>query len=251
MDFINKPNLPQKSVGLAVVDGRISQETEQSFSELGVSIIKARPYPNLQRVISCHPDVFLNHTGGNVMVYAPRTDPGLLRTLSRHGFVLVRGETELSAAYPGDIAYNAAIAGAFYFHNLKHTDPILRRELEKQGFEPVNIAQGYSKCSISVVDENSMITADKGIAKAAEKKGFQVLLLEAEQNISLPGLDQGFIGGSSGMLGKDAWAVAGSAEKLASYHVIAAFLEKKKIRILSLSGAQVLDVGSILPLKTY
>lgn len=251
MDFVSMPNQPQKPVSLAVVDGRIPQEIERTFADMGIEIIKTGPYPDIQGAISCHPDIFLNHTGENTIVHAPMTDRVLLQRLSGHGFKLVRGATELSAAYPGDIAYNVAIVGKLYFHNLKHTDPILRRELEKQGCEPVNIAQGYSKCSISVVNEESIITADKGIAKAAEKKGLQVLLLEAGQNISLPGLDLGFIGGSSGMLGKDIWAAVGDAGKFVSYHAIADFLEKRKIRILSLSRAQVLDAGSILPLKTY
>ena len=250
MDFITRPNLPQALIKLAVVDGRISREIEQTFSDLGIALIRTCPYPNVQKAISCHPDIFLNHIGGNVMVHAPMTNPDILQILSDCGFALVMGETELTAGYPGDIAYNAAVAGAFYFHNLKYTDPVLRRELEKQGYEPVNIAQGYSKCSIAIVDEKSIITGDKGIAKVAEKKGFEVLLLEAGQNIVLPGIGQGFIGGSSGMLGKNTWAVTGNAENLASYQVIVEFLEKKKIRILSLSQAQVVDTGSILPLKT-
>lgn len=249
MDFISRPNLPQGPVKLAVVDGRITYEMEQTFSGLGIALIKTCPYPNIQKAISCHPDIFLNHIGENIIVHAPGAHPALLEMLSGCGFTLLAGETELSAEYPGDIAYNVAVAGTSYFHNLKHTDPVLRRELERQGYEPVNIAQGYSKCSISIIDEKSIITGDKGIVKAAEKKGFEVLLLEAGQNIVLPGIGEGFIGGSSGMLGQNILAVAGNAQKLVSYQAIAAFLEKKKISILSLSDSQVLDIGSILPLK--
>lgn len=250
MYFIRRPNLPQAPIKLAIVDGRVSLEIEQTFSDLGIALIRTCPYPNIQKAISCHPDIFLNHIGGNVIVHAPMAHPDILRILSDCGFSLVMGETELTSDYPGDIAYNAAVAGAFYFHNLKHTDPVLRRELEKQGYEPVDIAQGYSKCSIAIVDEKSIITEDKGIAKAAGKKGFEVLLLEAGQNIALPGIGRGFIGGSSGMLGKNIWAVTGNAESLSSYQVISEFLEKKKIHILSLSQNQVIDTGSILPLKT-
>ncbi len=250
MSFVVKPNLPQAPIQLALVDGRISSDMAETFSRLGIALIGTSPYPHVQKAISWHPDIFLTHVGGDVIVHAPGVHPAVLQALYGHGFRLVRGDTELTADYPGDIAYNVAVAGAFYFHNLRHTDPVLRRELGKQGFEPVNVAQGYSKCSVSVVDEKSIITADKGIAKAAEKKGFEVLLVEARQNIALPGIGSGFIGGSSGMLGKDVWAVTGKAEKLASFQAISAFLQRKQINILSLSEETVLDTGSVLPLKT-
>ena len=244
------PNLPEKPVCLAVIDGRVSIETERAFARLGVDIIRSFKHPGVQEAVSWHPDIFLHHAGGNMMVYAPDTHPSLLQTLAGHGFALVRGETALSSVYPADIAYNVARVGRFYFHNLKHTDPVLEGILRKQGIEAVNVKQGYTKCSVSVVDENSIITSDKGIALAAGKKGLDVLLLEAGQNITLPGFEYGFIGGSTGLLGKRVWAVCGDAGKLASYPLIHDFLNKKNIVIVSLSEMPVADVGSILPLKT-
>lgn len=248
MEYLKRPNLPEKAVRLVVADGRIPHCIEEKFKYMGIKVIKTRPYPNIQKAISFHPDIFLTHVGGNKIVYAPKTDGACLAELDKCGFDLVKGETELQRDYPSDIAYNVAVVGSFYFHNLKYTDPVLRSELEKKGLQPVNVAQGYTKCSISVVDENTIITEDKGIARAAESKGIRVLLLQAGQNIALPGIGQGFTGGSSGMLDKSLWAVAGNAGKLVSYQIIEEFLNRKGIGILSLSEEQVLDVGSILPL---
>ena len=43
------------------------------------------------------------------------------------------------------------------------------------GYEIINVKQGYAKCSICVVSDNAIITADKGIAKAAIQNRIDVL----------------------------------------------------------------------------
>lgn len=249
LKFIEMPNLPQSPVRLAVVDGRIPVSAVASLESLGIGLIKTEQHPDLYDAIAYHPDIFLHHTGGNRIIYAPNTPTSLLLQLSKHGLDLTMGETVLSRKYPADIAYNAARVGRFYFHNLKYTDPVLRMTFDRLGLEPIDIRQGYAKCSISVVDEYSIITADMGIAKAAEKKGLEVLLIGAVQGIQLQGLDYGFIGGSSGLLDKRIWAVCGDACQLASYTDVSHFLNKKNIEIVSLSDSLVTDIGSILPLK--
>jgi hypothetical protein len=125
----------------------------------------------------------------------------------------------------------------------------LFRALNNIGLEPIDIKQGYTKCSISVVDENAIITADIGIAREAEKRGIEALLIEPSQGILLPGLDYGFIGGSSGLLDRDIWPVYGDARKLVSFPSIYDFLSKKNIKILSLSDGNVVDLGGIIPLQ--
>jgi hypothetical protein len=249
MDFIEIPNLPQKAVSLAVVDGRISKEAELKLKNMNVDIIKTNGHKGLYKAISHHPDIFLHHLGGDQILYAPGTDKSLLEQLSYYGFKLSAGVSILEPYYPTDIAYNVARNGRFFFHNLRYTDPELRKALDGLGLEPVDVKQGYTKCSISIVDENSIITADVGIAKAAEKKGIEVLLLEPGQGIFLPGVKYGFIGGSSGLLDKNLWAVNGNAYMLSSHSLICDFLTKKNIEIISLSESIVTDIGGILPLK--
>jgi len=86
------------------------------------------------------------------------------------GILLLKGEAELGPKYPASVYYNAARVGNIVFHNTKYTDKILRENFSKMGIELVHINQGYAKCAISVVNENSIITMDRGIAKVAEKK---------------------------------------------------------------------------------
>lgn len=249
MGFVNIPNLPQKRVKTVLVDGRIDENLEAGFYKRGISLIKTEPYPALYSAISCHPDVVFHHLGQNRIIHARGADRRVMERLSGLGFELIEGNSELSGKYPGNVHYNAARVGNFAFHNTKYTDAVLKENLCNMGVELVHVNQGYAKCSVSIVDDNSIITMDKGIARAAEAKGLEVLVIE-EENIKLPGLDKGFIGGSTGLLNKNMWAVAGNIEKLSSRCKIIEFLRRKGIEVVCLSKEDVIDIGSIIPLIT-
>lgn len=250
MNFIKIPNLPQNTVSLALVDGRISAAAESTLEQLGIKLLKTISHPGLYEAVCAHPDMLLHHTGGNRIVHAPGIGTNLAAALKEAGFELICGETELAPKYPRDIAYNAARVGSFYFHNLKHTDPILRKELENAGIEPVHVEQGYAKCSVAIIDEKAIITSDQGIAMAAGQKGIQVLLIHPSQNILLPGLECGFIGGATGLVGKNKLYVNGDARLLKDNASIQRLFSQKKLELISLSDLQVVDTGSIIPLMT-
>lgn len=250
MNYIEIPNLPQGPVKVAIIDGRVSRKIEEKISDFGITLLKTHKHPGVYEAISYHPDIMIHHIGKEDVVYAPGTHPGFLGELCRYGFKLIEGSTPPGLRYPANIAYNAARVGKLVFHNLKHTDPVLKRELERAGVELVHVSQGYAKCSIAVIDENCIITSDTGIARAAEAKGVEVLLIEPEEHILLPGLSCGFIGGSSGLIDKSKWVVTGNIETFKSFHKIFHFLSAKGIEIISASDEQVVDLGSIIPILT-
>lgn len=249
MKFIHTPYLPNGPVGLVVVDGRIGKEIEERLAGLGIKLIKTRRYPGLYDAISYHPDVMLHHLGDEFIVHAPGMHPEVVDAFLSSGFKMIRGQTELGPKYPYNIAYNVLRIGNLAFHNFKFTDSVLKDQLEKRGVELINVRQGYAKCAVSIVNENSIITADSGIAKAASNKGLDVLLIKPQYNILLPGLDCGFIGGSTGLLDADKWAISGSMEKLEAASGIKSFLKDKNMKAISLCDEYILDIGSIIPLQ--
>jgi len=250
MNFIEKPNLPQGPVTLAVVDGRLESEIEAELIKQGLELIKTNIHKGVYEAISFHPDVMLHHLLGRDIVYAPGTHSALLSALKEKGFRLIKGSAKLSIAYPGNIAYNVARVGNLAFHNLNYTDPLLKEALIKMGVDLVHVKQGYSKCSISIINERSIITSDKGIAEAAINKGVEALLIESDENISLPGLKGGFLGGSSGLIDKNKWVVTRDIKTLKSAKKIQNFLDQKNMQIISLVQGQPIDIGSIIPLLT-
>lgn len=248
MRFLKVPNVPDGRVADVLIDGRISLCCESTLTSMGIRLIKTRPYDGVYHAICGHPDVMFHHVDCESIVYAKGISLSLLEELTRLGFNMIKGETALGSVYPYNIGYNVARVGSLAFHNLKYTDYILKKELDKRGIKMIHVNQGYAKCSVAVIDEKSIITADMGIAKAAGKNGIDVLLIPQNEKIMLPGLDRGFIGGSSGMIDKNKWAIAGNLERLSCAGDILAFLNKRDIEVISLSDEEVTDVGSFIPL---
>ena len=247
MSFVKVPNIPQKRVATVIVDGRIAVSLEKGFYENRIEIIKTGYHSELYKAVSYHPDIVFHHIGDKRIIYAPGADGHVLKGICGMGFELIIGSSVLTSQYPGDICYNVARVGRFAFHNTKYTDKVICRYLEEDGVMLVHVNQGYSKCSVSVVDENSIITMDKGIAAAAERKGLDVLFVE-EENILLPGLDKGFIGGSSFLIDRMTWAITGNIETLKCSREIKDFLKHKGMEVICLSKDFVVDIGSVITL---
>lgn len=247
MNHIKLPNLPEGKVKGILIDGRVSKKIADSLMKMKITPFKTERLAHMYESVSYHTDIMLHHIGGNKIVYAPGISSKLLESLTRIGFHMVEGETVLSSQYPGNIAYNAARVGNYVIHNLKYTDKVLKRELENEGVEFIDVNQGYSKCSVCVVDKTAIITSDKGIEQAALRKGIDVLLIEPDENIVLPGLNMGFIGGCTGKIAKDKLVVSGDLTKLKSFVDIVRFANSHGVKVVSLSDEKPLDVGSIIP----
>ena len=248
MRHIEISNLPLGQVVLALVDGRIDIYMEEKLTSYGIKLIKTKRHFGVYTAISYHPDIMLNHIGGDCIVYAPGTNKDLLAELKTFGYRIVEGESILKDKYPGNIAYNAARVGNFVFHNKKYIDPVLKNEFSKRDVELLHINQGYAKCSITILNEKLIMTADAGIAKVAEKNGIETLLIEQDENILLSDLSHGFIGGSSGLIDNNTLAITGNFDLLKKSNEIRQFLFKKAIQPISLSDKRIVDIGSILPI---
>ena len=98
--------------------------------------------------------------------------------------------------YPENILLNCLYHNNKLYGKLSATDSSVREYCRENNIETVNVNQGYTRCSILVVNNKAVITADKSIEKAMKNNGVEVLLISAG-NIVLEGFDYGFIGGAS------------------------------------------------------
>lgn len=202
--------------------------------------------------ISLHPDIIMCKLG-------VRDDSPVF-----HG-----DPSALGMTYPDDICFNACCTGRYFIHNLRYTSSKLLSfiygsetlsQISHTGeytcnaycFDnnietkliPVNVTQGYAKCSIVVVDENSIITYDDGITKACRMAGMDVLHVHAG-NILLPGYSTGFIGGCSGRIGNEV-VFNGDLSAHPDFHVIKNFIEGRGLNCTWFSGYPLTDIGSII-----
>jgi len=245
MDFLKMPNLP-KNGGTALIDKRCSSEFRDSLEGLDIDLIPVEPCNTLYEAVSSHPDMLFHDLGEGYIVYAPGVDLSTLHKLKEKGFTLIEGSTGLTSNYPADICYNAARVGNFIFHNFKYTDKTLLLEIEKRNLTKIQVEQGYSKCSICIVDDDSIITADKRIHEGALKNGIASLLIPPQKNIRLTGLNYGFIGGCSGMISENKLCIYGNAESLTEWDKIKTFTKDRGVEVISLGKGEVEDMGSIL-----
>lgn len=248
MEYVNNPNLPSNPVIMAVVDGRIGRSFEKILVDRGIDILKTEALRGLYNAVAYHPDIMLHPLGDEFIVCAPGISSSFTGELEKRGFRIITGQSVLTGKYPGNTAYNVCRIGSYAFHNTDYTDPVLRYHLEKRGVQLVHVKQGYTKCAVSIVNSTSFITADRGIAKAAEKYKFEVLLIEPEENILLHELDYGFIGGSTGLIDKNKWALSGSLKNLKASGKIREFLKARSIGIVCPDAGAVEDMGTIIPL---
>lgn len=249
-NFIKIPYIPQNPVSLALIDGRYGTILMESLGKRKIKPILVGPCSDLYPSISSHPDIQCHPLGGNKVIIAPNANESLKNQLIQHDFDLIVGHTRLESNYPNNIAYNVARIGSVAFHNEKYTDPVLKEILQGQGVEFIHVNQGYSKCSVSIIDEYSMITSDRGIARIAEEIGLNVMVISPGY-IRLPGLDYGFIGGATGLIGENDLGLIGNLESHVDKEKVEAFLKMRGKTPISLCKFPLVDIGSLIPLKEY
>jgi hypothetical protein len=213
-----------------------------------ISIISTLAHPDVYPAIAYHPDIMLHHIGDNIIVYAPNTPISMIEALREIGFEMKRGAIFLGNKYPHSIAYNVARVGNYAFHNTKYTDPVIKELLYERGIEFIHINQGYSKCLICIVNQNSIITSDMEIYKKASEIGLDVLLIEPDKAIRLEPFDMGFLGGATGLIGKNKLAFAGDLRFHKNFREILSFLSLKAVDVVMLNDERLIDIGSIIPL---
>lgn len=153
----------------------------------------------------------------------------------------------LSSLYPGDCRYDAACTGKFFIHKLDVTDAGLLGAAKASfgdELQLINIRQGYAKCSTVIVDEDSIITYDKGIAKPCEAAGMNVLLVKSGF-VKLRGAGTGFIGGASGRVDNEI-VFNGDLSAHPNFREITAFIEGRGLGCKWFSSYELEDIGSII-----
>ncbi len=241
-NFIKVPNLPEKNVTSVIVDYRMSNYAIKKLHSLGICVYTTKRTEFLHEAISGHTDVVLHHLGEKKFLVSPE-NYDLLQNLN--GAEIIVGKSYLGKLYPNDIPYNAARVGDFLIHNFKYTDKILldnTLELTK-----ISVKQGYSKCSVCIINRKAIITSDAGIYNECKKYGFDVLMVD-DTNIKLKGMSHGFLGGSSGLIAPNLLAVNGNIKKHKNYREIFKFCSKYGVEILSLHQDDIEDIGSIIAL---
>lgn len=245
----------------AIVDFRMRKIEKEYIKNMGYVIIENEFNNLVYDEISSHPDIYYTNVDNHIFI---SKDKAKEFGINPFVFKLNIGDSVVSSEYPKDVAYNLCIIGKNAIHNFKYTDPILKKYLEENDYNLIQVEQGYSKCSIVVIDSNSCITSDIKIATVLLENGIDVLyvdepeikLLKRMSNTFKEGRKmsfeysdmKGFIGGSIFRL-DDKIIVFGDVKKFINYIKIKKFVEKRGLELIGFEGLDVIDYGGIIEVK--
>lgn len=249
-NMISVPYIPSSPVNKVLIAGNAPEPVLKSLASRGIEPVKTASLPTLPKNLSYHPDMQFVNISEGVIVCARGIHEDIKHRLKDLGYEIISGNSPLAPQYPSDIAYNCAVVGRFAFLNMRYTDDKVIEILKKSGKTLLHVPQGYAKCSIAIVNEEAIITADLKIHEKAVQNGIDSLLIPPQKNIVLDGYNYGFIGGSCGLISKTGLAFSGSYDCLDSADLIVKFLDKHGVVPVSLGNSNIVDIGSIIPLCT-
>ncbi|GAB6170401.1 hypothetical protein JCM1393_28610 [Clostridium carnis] len=229
------------------IDYRTTFEEKYNLRKLGFSCIEIPKSKFVYPAIDGHVDIQLNILNKNSKkVIIHRDMPkNFKEILVKNKISFIETSNSLSSKYPNDIIINALILDNYFIHNLKFTDNSL---LKTQNLKKIiNVNQGYTKCSCLPVNENAIITNDKGIFSKLILEGFDVLYLPPG-DILLPTLSYGFIGGVGGLINSNTMAFFGNLDDYIYGEEVKKFLKKYDVKPVYLKKGKLYDRGSLLVL---
>lgn len=239
--FLNNPNLPSADVTQVIVSARDAQ-LNHFLAEKGISALNVSKSEKIDAYCADHSDILVYHLeNGNFI--ADKTAENALKDLSVQEYVNVR------SPYPNDCILNAADIGDFLICNTKITCKSILKDVERQNKQIINVKQGYAKCSVCIIKRNTLITDDESIYREISKISSASALLVSKGSVSLVGQNYGFLGGASGLLGKDHIFFNGDISSHTDFPEIKQFLDYHKVKYTDIKNKPLTDVGSIIPIK--
>lgn len=246
--FVSEPNLPV-SCSVLIYGKKYAGILEESLNSLHIESILLPDNPDIDRRLSGHADLSVFHAGGERLFLAPYLKGSAFASrLECRGALLDFPVVQQGQVYPGDAQFNCCVVGQRLICNPKTAAGNIvdyLTSVDNKSLIPVR--QGYSRCAVCIVNSESIITSDRGIAAAARADGQQVLLIQ-EGHIRLDGYAYGFIGGAAFKISSDKLAFTGSLDAHPDRDAILRFLAERGVEPVYLSREPLFDIGSAIPL---
>lgn len=228
-----------------IIDNRMRKLEKEQLKKLGYELIEINTSTKLYPEISSHVDIFACKVRDKIII-----EPTQYQNIIQYAKNSIKGQDEIQEKYPDDIKYNVCTIGKKAIHNFQYTDERLKQELINNNYELINTTQGYTNCSIAVIDDNSAIVSDKGLYKILKFHDIDTLLVENNLDIKLLNGEnysskKGFIGGCITRLG-DSIIVFGDLNKIDIDGRIRDFITSKKIKIIEFKGLDIIDYGGLI-----
>ncbi len=245
---VEKANLPVNCDKI-VIGEKYADILDNSLKSLNILPIYVPNNLSVDERLSGHADLSVFHPGGTDIFLAPYLKNTVFsKRLTESGFKNHFLDVKQGKKYPLDAALNGCAFGNTIIYCNNSTSPDIVNFFAKTGERLLITAkQGYSRCSICIVDENSIITADRGIYKAAVASGKDALLV-TQGYVELPGYQYGFLGGASFKISESKLCFTGLLDSHPDKINILNFLKEKNVEPLYLTNLPIFDIGGAVPI---
>ncbi|MBQ3211671.1 MAG: hypothetical protein IJB09_09275 [Oscillospiraceae bacterium] len=220
-----------------------------SLDLLGYSTLILPDNPCVDPRLSCHADLSVFCDKNSIFLAKYLENSAFYQEINGLDMHCAFIDEEQSAKYPHDAQLNVCAFGDKFIYNSRSASRKIIEYLKAQGREGIECRQGYTKCSVCTVDNNSLITSDSGIAEICRKAGLEVLEI-SPGHIELGGFDYGFIGGASINLDDRMIAFTGALSSHPQREEIELFISSRGIDIFYLTDMPAFDIGSGIVIKT-
>ena len=225
---------------LIIIDYRSPKESKEKLKKIG-DVVEFSSSHITYNAISGHPDVFFCKTNDNLII-APNTPEKYQQLLASKGIPFAKGIRCVGNKYPDSAIYNAVVTESHLIHNLQITDKTIIENTKQ--LKTLSVNQGYTKCNLLALGNETYITSDIGIFIALKKLDYKVLCINPE-NIILQGYSNGFFGGTCGII-DDTIFINGNLDYFPDGRKVRKFIKGQKYKIVELYNGPLFDGGSIL-----
>jgi hypothetical protein len=225
---------------LILLDRKMPEPAKEKLAAFG-EIIEFATEGITYKAISGHPDIYFCPSPAGLIV-APNLPEEYRSILDRNHIKYLKGSLPVGKEYPETARYNSLVAEKYIFQNPAATDP----EIPKQNpeLEIIPVKQGYVRCNLIALPNDTFITSDRGIEKSLKLRKLEVLYVDPSP-VKLAGFDHGFLGGACGLF-EDKLFVCGSLKYFKEQANIESFVKRAGVSIIELYDGQPVDVGTII-----
>ena len=228
---------------IQIISPEIPNGLEGMLRELNCRIIATKEQKNLPAPERFHADLQAFAPDSHTLIAAPGVFDYYREALQGTGIAVLRGNADPGEHYPQRIAYNVARVKDRAYCLTEAVDPVIAEELRKRGVALVNVTQGYAACSLVPVGAG-IITSDKGIAEKAK----DCLFFDPKQ-ITLPGYENGLIGGCFCRIGEELSVLCGDPSLCDRGDALTEFFARHGVMLKTVAGQPLFDFGGSIFLE--
>ena len=244
--FIEKPNLPQGSVKTALL-GSAYPEIADALTEMGIKPICLPDNNGIASPVRSHADMSAYYCGNGKLILSKNIAGKCSADMFPHGTDIIVSASGQSENYPLDIGLNACEIDDYIFCKKDSIDDEVLAHAINYNKKIINTRQGYSKCSVCILDNKHIITSDSSIASSAGLIDIDVLLI-TPGFFALPGYNYGFIGGSCFKTNNNTIVFTGKLSGHTDEKRIMQYIENLGLNTVFLTNERCFDIGSVIPL---